>query len=113
MSKFNMDVIEVLGHVRGNEDGWGIGVMKMAWGDNPTTLDIRNVNLVQERAGKGVSLSDTEAERLVEILLDNNYGTIESLKEAINRRESIFDYGELVNQNDSKDGIRTVEIIIG
>lgn len=100
MSKFDMDVIEVLGHIRGTGDGWGISVMRMAWNDNPTTLDIRNMNLSQDRAGRGVSLSDVEAEKLLEILLDNEYGTIEKLEEVLQKRKSLFEYDDLVNQND-------------
>lgn len=103
MSKFKMDVIEVMGYLRGSEDGWGLGVMKMAWGDNPTTIDIRHMNLAQERPGKGVSLSDMEAEALFNILLREGFGTIEDLKEELERRDSLFEYGELVNENDIEE----------
>lgn len=94
--EMTMNVIELMGHVRGDADGWGIAVMKMGWGDNPTTVDIRNVNLAAGIPGKGVSISDIETDSLVDILLEKDYGSIEALEEAIERRNGRVTYGELI-----------------
>lgn len=106
---FKMDVIELIGHVRGDADGWGIAVMRMGWGDNPTTLDIRNVNLASSVPGKGVSISDEETDRLVDILLERDYGSIEALEESIRRRNSRFEYAELVPySSEPSERVKTV-----
>ena len=58
-------------------------VMRMIWGDNPVTLDIRMVNKTNDFVGKGISLSDEECDKLVDILLDEGYGSIEKIKEVL------------------------------
>lgn len=69
---------------------WTKSVLRIAWGDNPTTLDIRNVNMAQKRIGKGISLNNEEADKLVDILLDCDYGTISALESALKRKKEFF-----------------------
>lgn len=94
------EVIDVIGFVRGDEDGWGIGVAKIRWNDDPTTVNIRNMNLSKDIIGKGISISDYEAELLTNLLVRNDYGDIEELKDAISRRKFVTDYGEIINENE-------------
>ena len=69
---------------------WSKSVMRIAWGDNMATLDIRNVNMKDKRIGKGISLSDEEADKLTDILLENGYGSMECIKESLEKKKSIF-----------------------
>lgn len=75
-----------------DKNDWVKGVARIKWGDNPTTLDIRNINLSTNSAYRGVSLSDEEADTLVKILLDNGYGTVDDIIEALEHRKSMFEY---------------------
>lgn len=69
---------------------WTKSVLRISWGDNPSTLDIRNVNMAQKRIGKGISLNNEEADKLVDILLECDYGTLASLEEAVRRKKEFF-----------------------
>lgn len=101
MSKeLKKEVIEVLGYVRGDATGWGINVSKISWNDAPSTLNIRQVNEAQDYIGKGIAISDIEADALANILIKNDYGSVDELKEAVKRRELFTDYGEIVNENE-------------
>lgn len=75
-----------------DKNDWVKGVARIKWGDNPTTLDIRNINLASNSAYRGISLSDEEADTLVKILLDNGYGTVEEIIDALEHRKSMFEY---------------------
>ena len=93
MSKeFKQEIIDILGVVKEANKGWGKYIMKIRYGEstNPISLDIRNYNLESERSGKGITLNDEEADAVVDILLDNNYGSIDKIKEALDRREKSF-----------------------
>jgi len=69
---------------------WCKAVAKISWNNNPATLDIRNLNLSAKRIGKGISLTDEESDRLVDILLEEDYGTMEALEKAVSRRKNRF-----------------------
>jgi hypothetical protein len=58
-------------------------VMRMIWGDNPVTMDIRIVDKNTNFVGKGISLSDEECDMLVDVLLDQGYGSIDKIKEVL------------------------------
>lgn len=90
-SDFKYNIETFIGSIKeSDKHDWCKAVMRIAWGDNPPTIDIRSVNMSQSRIGKGVSLQNEEADRLVNILLDNDFGSLDSLKEAIKRREDVF-----------------------
>ena len=40
--------------------------------------------------GKGVSLSNEEADMMVDILLQNDFGSIDEIERALDKRKSIF-----------------------
>ena len=69
---------------------WIKGVAKISWNDNPPKLDIRNMNLAENKMGAGISLTDEEVDKLVDILLENDYGSLEAIKNALNRKKSRF-----------------------
>lgn len=89
--EFKMDIEEFIGALKeSDKHDWCKAVARISWNENPTTLDIRNINVAKNKAGKGVSLSNEETDRLVDILLDNDYGSLESLTKAINKKKSRF-----------------------
>lgn len=101
-TEFSFELIELLGSLN-EKEGWSKSVVRIAWGENPVTIDVRNMNLTSKRMGKGISLSDEEADRLVDILLEKDYGSMEALEKAlikkrkrftINVPENIFDENE-------------------
>ena len=58
-------------------------VLRMIWGDNPVTMDIRIVDKNNNFVGKGISLSDDECDMLVDVLLDRGYGSVDKIKEVL------------------------------
>lgn len=89
--EFKYELEDIVGIVRETDThDWVKAVLKIAWGDNPSTLDIRSINLKNKRLGKGISLSNEDTDRLVSILLENDFGTLEDLERAIKRKRSFF-----------------------
>lgn len=87
----NYEIESYIGTIKeSDKHNWTKSVIKISWNDNPSTLDIRNLNIAQNRIGRGISLSNEEADRLVDILVENDYGTMETLEEAIKRKRRMF-----------------------
>ena len=84
MSKkeFKSEVIERIATLK-ETNGYTKEVIRMIWGDNPITMDIRMVNKSNDFIGKGISLSDEECDKLVDVLLDRGYGSIDKIKEVL------------------------------
>lgn len=80
---FKHEVIEHLTDLKEYNSDYSKSVLRMIWGDNPITVDIRMMNKSKDFIGKGISLTDEECDKLVDTLLDNGYGTIEKMKEVI------------------------------
>jgi hypothetical protein len=90
-SEFNVEIDEFIGVLKeSDKNDWCKAVARISWNGNPSTLDIRNFNMAKQQPMKGISLSDEEADRLVDILLDNDYGSLESLTKAIDKKKSRF-----------------------
>lgn len=92
-TNLSCDIIKVVGNIsESNTSDWCKAVMKVAWGDNPATLDIRRTKIEDDKyvPTKGISLSDLEADKLVEILLDEGYGSMEALEEALKKKRQFF-----------------------
>lgn len=80
--EFKSEVIERVATLK-EGNSYSKEVLRMIWGDNPITMDIRMVNKTNDFIGKGISLSDEECDMLVDILLDKGYGSIEKIKETL------------------------------
>lgn len=80
--EFKSEVIERVATLK-EGNSYSKEVLRMIWGDNPITMDIRMVNKTNDFIGKGISLSDEECDVLVDILLDRGYGSIEKIKEVL------------------------------
>ena len=89
--EFTYNIDAYIGTIKeSDKHDWTKAVLRMTWGDNPPSLDIRSVNMTQKRVGKGISLSNEDADRLVNILLENDYGTLEELEAAVKRKREVF-----------------------
>lgn len=108
-NEFGYELIEFLGSLN-EKEGWSKSVVRIAWGENPVTIDIRNMNLIAERMGKGISLSDEEADRLVDILLEKDYGSMEALEKALCKKRKRFTISVPDSVFDDKDKKLNIEI---
>ena len=80
--EFKSEIIERVGTLK-ETNGYTKEVLRMIWGDNAVTTDIRMVNKTNDFVGKGISLSDEECDMLVDVLLDQGYGSIDKIKEVL------------------------------
>lgn len=100
--EFKSEVIERIDVLK-ETNNYSKEVLRMIWGENnPITMDIRMVNKTNNFIGKGISLSDEECEKLVDILLDRGYGSIEKIKEVLVKRmrrtnPDIKDYEDVID----------------
>lgn len=86
---FSHEVIEYLGPLD-NKEGWNKSVARIAWGENPITIDIRHMNITGNKMGKGISLTDEEVDNVVDILLSNDYGSMEAIEKALLKKKKRF-----------------------
>lgn len=120
MSKFKKEdikyeMIEFLGSVKENSNSdWSKSVARISWNDKPSTIDIRNMNLSQEIMGKGISLTDEEVDNLVDLLLSEDYGTVEALTEALEKKKNRFtiqsNEDDLIELKNKDDGVLRIII---
>lgn len=63
------EIVEEIGEVsqRGN---WWLEVNKVKWNNNEAKLDIRPWDETHEKMGKGITLTEDEARKIMEILQD-------------------------------------------
>ena len=114
--EFKSEVIERIDVLK-ETNNYSKEVLRMIWGENnPITMDIRMVNKTNNFIGKGISLSEEECEKLVDILLDRGYGSIEKIKEVLVKRmrrtnPDIKDYEDVIDcVYEDDDGKTYVEI---
>ena len=98
--EFKSEVIERIDTLK-ETNNYSKEVLRMIWGDNPVTVDIRVVNKSNNFIGKGISLTDEECVKLVDILLDRGYGSLEKIKEVL-----------VKNMRRTNTDINTVEDVI-
>ena len=80
--EFKSEIVERVATLK-ESNNYSKEVLRMIWGDNPITMDIRMVNKTNDFVGKGISLSDEECDMLVDTLLDRGYGSIDKIKEVL------------------------------
>jgi len=87
--ELTFEIEEILGTLKeSDKHDWAKSVMKISWSDRPATVDIRSFNFSNNRPGKGISLSEEETDSLVNLLLENEYGSLSSLTNAIEKKKS-------------------------
>jgi hypothetical protein len=70
---------------------WGKFVVRARMEDKPSTIDIRHIRMNGERlVGKGISLTDSECDTVVNALVKKGYGDAEVIKEELERRASVY-----------------------
>lgn len=100
---FSYEMIELLGSVKESPSSdWSKSVARISWNGNPSTIDIRNMNLSQEIMGKGISLTDEEADALVDLLLSEDYGSINAIEDALNKKKKRFTIDDEFNNISTK-----------
>lgn len=117
--EFKSEVVEHIANLKEYNSNYTKSVVRMIWGDNPITMDIRMVNNDKQFVGKGISLTDDECDMLVDILLDRGYGSIEKVKEVLvkNMRrtnpdiKSIDDCEEVIDcVYEEEDGYTVIDV---
>ena len=100
MKKFNKefkcDIIEIIDVLSESEkNNWSKVLMKVSYNDNAPVLDIRNIDMESINSnkiimGKGVTLTDEEAEKLTNALMNEGYLDEDDAEEYFNNRDNIF-----------------------
>lgn len=90
---FKYEIVEILGTLEqdaGVHGDWCKSVLTTLMNEDTAGIDIRNYNSTEKMMGKGIRLSNQEANSLVDLLLKNGYGSIEVLEEELNKRKSLY-----------------------
>ncbi len=91
---FKYEIIENLGTLSQEADihaSWCKSVLKTLLNDSESGLDIRTMNMSTNTMGsRGIRLTINEANNLVDILLNNGYGSVSAIEEAYQKRVAIY-----------------------
>lgn len=69
-TEVTFEIVEALGTLSENEEtGWNLECNVVSWNDGTPKVEIRPWNNDHSRCGKGIRLSDDEAQKLGEILV--------------------------------------------
>lgn len=68
MSDIKFEIIETLGVISTSSKGWTTEVNRVSWNDKPAKIDIRDWSPDHQKMGKGITVTDEEAQALKEIL---------------------------------------------
>ena len=87
--KYNVE--EVYGTLTSYKDNWGKYIFRGRFEDKPSTIDIRKAKLGDDNfIGKGISLSDSEVDELVDILVSRGYGNTRIINNELHRRKELY-----------------------
>ena len=75
MADFKYEITEHIGTLSESPKGWTKELNRISWNGGAPKLDIRDWASEHEKMGKGVTLTDDEAKKLVELLSDNSGST--------------------------------------
>lgn len=93
--KFTYEIVETLGTLTQEADlhsSWCKAVLKTLLNDDQTGIDIRSLNTANNTmGGRGIRLTVQEANNLVDILLENGYGSASAIEKAYNKRKSLYE----------------------
>lgn len=68
MADFKYDIVEEIGVLSESAKGWTKELNKISWNGGEPKYDIRDWAPEHEKMGKGVTLTDDEAAKLLELL---------------------------------------------
>ena len=89
LDEVTFNIEEIIGTLKeNNKHDWVKSVMRISWEERPATIDIRSFNFSKNKPGKGISLADEEVDELVNMLVEKDYGSTDTLMEALARKKS-------------------------
>lgn len=93
--EFTMEVKEGFDYIIEESGNSSLNLRKVSWNGRDFKLDLRKWNYQdgQERAMKGVTLSDDGADELSAVLVEQGYGNTKRIAKALTQRE---DYDEVM-----------------
>jgi hypothetical protein len=68
MAEISFDIVKHLGVISEEKSGWKKELNMVSWNGRNPKLDLRDWSPDHEKMGKGVTLSQDEAEKLAELL---------------------------------------------
>lgn len=68
MSDFKYEVVEEIGVLSESSKGWTKELNRISWNGGDPKYDIRDWSPDHEKMGKGVTLTNEEASKLIELL---------------------------------------------
>lgn len=68
LANIEYEIIEEIGVLSENARGWRKELNKVSWNGRPPKYDIRDWSEEHEKMGKGITLTDEEAEALKKLL---------------------------------------------
>ena len=68
MADIKYEIVEKIGVLSETEKGWAKELNRVSWNDRPPKYDIRDWAPGHEKMGKGVTINDEEAQKLLELL---------------------------------------------
>jgi hypothetical protein len=74
MADFTFEIVEELGVLSENAKGWRKELNLVSWAERPAKYDLREWSPDHKRMGKGVTLTAAEAQILLEILKEEDFG---------------------------------------
>lgn len=88
-SNFTMEIDPNFDYIIEEGANTSINVRRVSWGGRPFKIDIRkwSYNEGEERAMKGVSLTNEGADELANVLVENGFGSKKRLLKALDSRE--------------------------
>ena len=100
--EFTMDIKEGFDYIIEESGNSSLNLRKISWNGRDHKLDLRKWNYQdgQERAMKGVTLSDDGADELTGVLVEQGYGDTKRIAKALSQRE---EYSEVMNHINDAD----------
>lgn len=72
MADIKYEIVKEIGVLSETPSGWRKEVNLVSWNDKPAKLDIRDWSPEHEKMGKGITLSDEEASKLMVFLMERD-----------------------------------------
>lgn len=68
MADFKYEIVEHIGILSTSPKGWNKELNRVSWNGGTPKLDLRDWSPEHEKIGKGITLNDEEAGKLLELL---------------------------------------------
>lgn len=93
INKLNdFEIKEVIKNLELEDKEWTKSLVKIQWGDNPVSLDVRRINISKNIVGRGISFyNDEEIDNLVDSLLLLGYGSKNVIQYALDEKNKALE----------------------